>query len=117
MWPAAKSTARPSGSRHPVTSVFGSEPSGLSEKMRPPLRSSTNRRPLEERESVMFPPERRLQQACAHDSSALSIEVETIGTEWTFDRRMRSLNEPCANREPQWRMVQWRTAHALFNKA
>src|SRR5712671_4670012 len=56
MWPAAESTARPSGSRHPVTRVFESEPSGLTEKMRPPLRSSTNRRPLEERESVMFPP-------------------------------------------------------------
>src|ERR1700722_12057165 len=40
-----------------MTRVFESEPSGLSEKMRPPLRSSTNRRPLEERESVMWPPE------------------------------------------------------------
>src|SRR3984957_13178907 len=58
MYPAAESTARPSGTRHSVSCVLGSVPSGLSEKTRPPLKSSTNRRPLEEREAVMSPPER-----------------------------------------------------------
>ena len=36
---------------HPVTSVFGSEPSGLIEKTRLPLKSRTSRRPLEDPES------------------------------------------------------------------
>src|SRR5262245_41949697 len=34
----------PSGSRQPVTRVFAPEPSGLIEKTRPPLKSSTNSR-------------------------------------------------------------------------
>src|SRR5437867_1732288 len=35
----------PSGCRHPVTMTFRSEPSWFIERMRPPLRSRTNRRP------------------------------------------------------------------------
>src|SRR5262245_24997054 len=46
MCPASTSTATPSGLRQPVTIVFASEPSGFMEKIRPPLRSRTNKRPV-----------------------------------------------------------------------
>src|SRR5260221_9400340 len=44
MWPAAASTATPSGRRRPVTMTCRSEPSGAMVKIRPSLRLRTTRR-------------------------------------------------------------------------
>src|SRR5262249_18140698 len=46
MCPALVSTTTPSGSRPSVTRIFLFDPSVLTEKIRPPLRSSTYRRPF-----------------------------------------------------------------------
>src|SRR6185295_1727926 len=45
MCPASTSTTMPSGRWQSVTMTFFSEPSGFTVKMRPPLRSRTNKRP------------------------------------------------------------------------
>src|SRR5277367_3754152 len=99
MYPAAGSTARPSGSRHPVTRVFESEPSGLSEKMRPPLRSSTNRRPLDERESVMFPRlAARLDAGCKKPARSTQCSLDRSSDDWS------AVDLGSSNRSATWRV-------------
>src|SRR5580698_4642532 len=87
MYPSPGSTATPSGSRHPVTIVLESVPSGLSEKTRPPLRSSTNSRPFEEPGAVMFAPEQN--DAFAGSKCALSTMPQAEPNTWAPPRNHR----------------------------
>src|SRR5262245_47934090 len=87
MYPASGSTAMPSGFLQPVTRIFLSEPSGLIEKTRPPLKSRTNRRSVAV--SVAAAPVDR--EACCCAMSALQCQLAIAASVASYSSSNRRL--------------------------